>query len=206
MQQQHYYQERGVLRSGKRFAARNIPYYLTEQELLSHHKKLLENISGPTIRHFHIGNGQGSLMQATVRFRIDYPNILNSLTGIFATLIREHSESNSEGFEVVTTFNAILTNSQSTTFSIFYGHDYRGGNISGAKEELKYGETVVVKSLPDVSSIPTKFDMNELLRSHRNAFQSSDVKIHRFLNVVYLIYRFTDVRQREGQRRQLALK
>jgi len=201
-QQQHHYQERGALRSGKRFAARNNPFYLSEAELLNHHKKLLENISGPSIRHFHIGHGQGSLMQATIRYRIDYPHILSSLVGIFATLFREHSESKSEGFEVVITFNAILSNSQNTTFSLFYGHDYRGGNISGARPELKYQNTFVVKSLTDVNNLPTRFNIDQLIHDHRDTFQSSDVKIYKFINVIYLIYRFADVRQRERQRQR----
>ena len=201
-QQHHFYEERGALRSGKRYAARNNPYYLSEGELLSHHQKLLENISGPSIRTFHIGNGQGNLLQATVRYRIDYPHILPSLLGIFVGLFREHSESRSEGFEVVITFNAILTNSKNTTFSIFYGHDYRGGNISGARPELKYENTFVVKSITDVNNLPTKFNVEQLLYNHRDAFQSSDVKIHKFLNVIYLVYRFADVRKRERQRRQ----
>jgi len=188
------YQERGVLRSGRRFAARNIPYYLSEAELLSHHKKLLEDVSGPTYKPFYIGRGKGSLMQATIRFNVKCPTIKHELTNMFLNLFREHSMSSTEGFEVVVTFNAIVTNAAGTTFSIFYGHDFRANSLlaGGASPELKYGETILVRNLDDLRKIPTSFDFDTLARDHRFSFQSSDVRVAEFINIIYLVYRFID--------------
>lgn len=194
------YQERGVLRSGKRFAVRNVPYYRSEAELLSHHKRLLEDYTKPSIQYFHVGHNQGSLMQATFRYNVNYKNIKHHLFEEFLVLFREHTEGFSEGFEVVVTFNAIVTNSSSTTFSIFYGHDYRAGNLTGASPELRHGDTILIKTPSDIVNIPTSFDFESLARAHRFSFASSDIRVAEFINVIYLVYRYTDVAQRSGQR------
>lgn len=193
------YQERGVLRSGKRFAVRNVPYYLSEAELISHHKALLEGFARPSLRYLRVGQNQGNLLQATYRFHVSYPNIKQTLVEEFLSLFREHTESSTEGFEVVVTFNAIITNSENTTFSIFYGHDHRAGNLSGASPELKFGDTILVQSLGDVSKIPTSFDFETLARQHRFSFESSDVRVAEFINIIYLVYRFVDPDKRAGK-------
>ena len=46
--------------------------------------------------------------------------------------------------------------------------------------------------LLDVDAVSTSFDADELVRSHRHAFENSAVHIYAFLNVVYLIYRFLE--------------
>lgn len=185
--------ERGQLRSGARFAARNRPYYSSVSELLQHHQRLQAFEPAVTTRSVRIaGLVAGSLLQTTVRFRMDSTVIRPTLRSIFFDLFREHAESSASGFEVVVTFNAILTNSAETTFSLFYGHDHRASNVSGAAPELSYGNTTVVRSLLDIDSIPTVFSQDELHRNHRHAFEDSNVHVHSFLNVVYLIYRFIE--------------
>jgi hypothetical protein len=72
---------------------------------------------------------------------------------------------------------------------VFYGHDHREDNDRGASKELGYGTTYIVKSIADSAQIPTTFDHENLLASHRDVFRDSGVRIVRFLNVVYLIYR-----------------
>ena len=189
--------ERGTLRSGERFAARNLAYYSSEKLLLDHHQRLLAEEPAITTRATRIaGLNFGSLLQTTVRFRFDSTIIRPTLRRVFFDLFREHTLSGDSGFEVVVTFNAILTNQSDQsrpTFSVFYGHDHRAGNISGAAPELKYGTTTVVRLLSDVDNIPTEFESETLLRQHRRAFESSAVSIHKFINIVYLIYRYVDV-------------
>ena len=186
--------DRGFLRSGTRYSARNNPYYTSVSELLSHHKRLLEEEPAITTRAVRIaGVNYGSLLQTTARFTIHCSVIRPTLRQIFFDLFREHTEADNSGFEVVVTFNAILTNQEGTTFSMFFGHDHRASNIAGAAPELKFGHTVVVRSLLDLDSIPTQFDSEELLRSHRHAFENSNVRVHKFVNIVYLIYRFINV-------------
>jgi hypothetical protein len=50
----------------------------------------------------------------------------------------------------------------------------------------------VIKTISDISKIPTSFDSETLLMSHRKAFENSNVKILKFLNIVYLVIRFLD--------------
>ena len=185
---------RGLLRSGTRYRVRNSPYYSTVRELLSHHARLLEPEPAITTRAARIeGVRIGSLLQTTVRFPVGSTVIAPTLRRIFFDLFREHTEDSNSGFEVVVTFNAILTNSTETEFSLFYGHDHRASNRAGAAPELKYGNTTVVRTLLDLDAIPVTFDLNELVRSHRHAFENSNVHVHSFVSIIYLIYRFVDL-------------
>jgi len=78
--------ERGALRSGERFAARNQSYYPSVQELLSHHQRLLAEEPAITTRAVRIaGLSVGSLLQTTVRFRFDSSIIQPTLRRIFST-------------------------------------------------------------------------------------------------------------------------
>jgi hypothetical protein len=115
-----------------------------------------------------------------------------TLRRVFFDLFNEHSETSSSGFEVVVTFNAVLTSPDSSTFSMFYGHDHRASNVGGAAPELKYGLTTVVTVLEDVDKIPTLFDSDQLIRAHQHAFENSNVRVHSFVNIIYLIYRFIE--------------
>jgi len=183
--------ERGTLRSGKRFAARNRPFYSTLRELFQHHPRLLSTVPAVSTEVLRIGNGrQGNLLQTTVRFRSDHPTIYHDLRQVFLELFREHTENSTDGFEVVTVFNAILTNSDRSTFSVFYGHDYSTDNSTGAATELRHGRSpVIVRSLANVKAVPTVFNLEEVVLEHRLAFEQSNVVIDRILNVVYLIRR-----------------
>lgn len=200
------YSERGQLRSGERFAARNLPFYTNVRDLLRHHKRLFSTEPAVSQRYFYIGGPRASLrgrslIQTTVRYRSDYPDILQHLKSIFVDLFREHSENSTDGFEVVTTFNAILSNPEQTTFSVYYGHDHRANNLSGAASELQpENGTVIVRQMPDVNSIPATFDFEQLARLHRQSFADSNVAVYKFINIVYLIYRFVK-RDRPSQTR-----
>ena len=156
--------ERGNLRSGTRFAARNLNYYSTVKELLEHHKRLLNPEPAITTRATRIaGLNFGSLLQTTVRFRFNSSIIKATLRAVFFNLFREHTPQSDSGFEVVVTFNAILTSTaEQNTYSIFYGHDHRADNLSGAAPELKYGSTTVVRFLSDVDNIPVSFEQEAL--------------------------------------------
>jgi len=184
-------QVRGSLRSGKRFAAKNQPYYLSVRDLLAHHPRLLAQEPAVATRFLRIAdNRQGSLIRTTVRFRPDYSGIEHKLREVFLDLFREHSENSSDGFEVVITFNAILTNSARTSFSVFFGQDFGFENVTGRASQLSYSDPVIVRSLPDLSLIPTSIDLESVIAGHKRSFESSDVQIERILNIVYLIRRF----------------
>jgi hypothetical protein len=187
--------DRGTLRSGSRFAARNVSYATSVEQLMYNHKRLTSQEPAIATKAVRIaGLNLGSLLQTTVRFHFDSGIIKSTLRKVFFNLFQEHTVSPESGFEVVVTFNAIITDSTGSSYSIFYGHDHRADNISGAAPELKYGETILVKILEDVDSIPTSFDQETLIAAHRGAFQNSNVHIHSFVNIVYLIYRYIDVK------------
>lgn len=204
------YQERGQLRSGKRFAARNNPYYGSLAEVLKHHKRLFNDEPAVTTRLCYIGGKRRkdsraatSLMQTTVRYRTDYAKIEEHLKDVFVGLFREYTQdasgSGGGGFEVVVTFNAVLSDSHKTSFSVFYGHDHRAYNFSGAAPQLRHSErATVVRSLQDVEKVPTSFDFEHLLRQHSQSFADSNVSVYKFVSIVYLIYRLVE---RRGRRR-----
>lgn len=56
--------------------------------------------------------------------------------------------------------------------------------------------------MADVSQIPTSFDFDEIKHARRHAFDNSNVHIHQFVNVNYLIYRLTDVKNITPKRRR----
>ena len=199
------YAERGQTRSGRRFAKANFGHFSSLNELLSRHEKLLVPFAQPSTRYFEIGVNQGSLMQTTIHFSADFTKIKQKLLRTFLELFAEHTEEFNSGFEVLVTFNAVLSNPEGTSFSVFYGHDYRAGNLLGASPELRYGDPYIVRTLGDVAQLPTVFNFEELAHAHRYAFQHSGVRIARFLNVVYLVYRFIPPPplQRRRRRRQL---
>jgi hypothetical protein len=202
--------ERGTLRSGSRFAARNFPHFTSYNELMSHHKNLLAEkpvISQRIVRIADVTTG--SLSQTIVRFRFDSSVIESTLLDTFVNLFYEHEENQVDGFEVVTTFNAVLTTEDASTFSLFYGLDHRTGSRLGAAPELSYGNPVIVKNITDVRKISTFFDADELIQSHRNAFDTSNVRVHSFVNIVYIIYRFIAVKvtrrpNQDGRRKKKA--
>ncbi len=139
--------ERGSLRSGTRFAARNLNYYPTVRELLQHHQRLLSHEPAVTTRAARIaGLNFGSLLQTTIGFHFNSTIIRSTLRAVFFNLFREHTPRADIGFEVVVTFNAILVStSERTTYSLFYGHKHRADNLSGAAPELKYRSPTVVR-------------------------------------------------------------
>lgn len=193
--------ERGQTRSGLRYSARNEAFYSSEKELMSHHQRLLAPLPAETTTIFKVQTSRTKtgvskneirLLQTTVRFRTDYANITAYLRKVFAKLFAEFAGHKDDGFEVSIVFNAILSDYNKKSFSLFYGHDYSEGNFSGAASKLKYGESYTVQNLDDVSSIPTRFDFEHLAHSQRLNFESSSVRIHKFVNIVYLIYQFLD--------------
>jgi len=184
------YQERGQTRSGRRFAQANVGHYRSVAELLQHHRRLLELESPLSVRYFRVGRDQGSLMQATLRFSVHHQNVRQSLLVHFASLFREHAEGAHTGFEVLVTFNAVLGTREGNSFSVFYGHDYRASNLLGASPELRYGDPYIVRTLADVARLPVRFDFEALANAHRHSFAQSGVRVERFLNIVYLVYRF----------------
>jgi len=191
------YRERGATRSGRRFAQANVGHYTSLERLLAGHRRLLELESETSTRIFRLGSDQGSLIQSTLRFSVRHPNLRQALLQRFSELFREHTEGRFSGFEVVVTFNAVLSNPEGTSFSVFYGHDFRAGNLAGAAPELSYrSREYLVRTLGDVARLPVEFDFDRLAEDHRHAFEQSGVRIARFLNIIYLVYRYVSVRRR----------
>jgi hypothetical protein len=191
--------ERGSTRSGGRFAARNVPFYSTVRELLSHHQQLLHLGPVSTTRYAAVGSSRGSLLQTTIRFRSDHHDVRSGLLAVFSDLFRQHPGGGAEGgFEVVVTFNAIVSDSAGTSYSVFYGQDY--GTVGGARRDLRYGASFLVSNPDDVAQLPADFDFDQLARTTRISFENSDLRIVRFLNIVYLAYQYTDGPRRRRRR------
>lgn len=196
--------ERGQLRSGGRFAARNRPFYTSLRELQEHHQRLL--LDNPAVSHrlAYIGGTVGVLAQTTVRFPINSINSRASLFDIFTDLFQQVDVNNAAngGFEVVITFNAVLYSHETNTYSVFYGHDFRENNVAGTAQEISLQNVYIIRNIDEVVTIPTRINVASLLHAHRDAFSDSNVRIHSILNIVYLIYRYVDssIGSRAGRR------
>jgi len=180
------FQERGETRSGGRFAARNLPYFSSLRELLAHHQRLLD--LGPVVSTRYARIARGTILQTCIRFRSDHSDIRGSLTRVLTELFQELDQGNraGEGFEVSVTFNAVLSNKDSTSFSLFYGQNY--GEGSPPSRLGLSNQSVVVRNLLHLRRIPTEFNLEDLVRRFSLAFDSSDLVVARILNVVYLVH------------------
>jgi len=181
------YEERGQTRSGARFAARNLPYFSSIRQLLSHHQRLLE--PGPVVSTRYVHVGKGSLLQTCIRFRSDHSDIRGALSRILTELLQELNTEN-EGLEISVTFNAVLSNRDSTSFSLFFGQSY-GPDSPHSRLGLSE-RPVVVRNLLHVRRVPTEFNLEDLVRRFSAAFDSSDLVVAKILNVVYLVHQYRD--------------
>jgi len=185
------YKERGALRSGQRFAELNKAHCRTEAELLNRHHKLEALKAGPFHNRLKLSTGLGDIDQTIVRYSTRHPDIYGDLRQVFLNLFKNSGETERSGYEVSVTFNAVLTNSDSTSFSIFYGQDYSSTSDHGVGGRLRGSERpILIRSPRDVQNIPTVFNYEDIIHQNRAAFQSSNVRIHRIINIIYLIYRF----------------
>jgi hypothetical protein len=173
---------------------RATPYFESFEELRRTHFRLFDRDPAVVTRHFRIGEtaSRGTLLQTTVRLRADLPEAQTRrvLHQVFARLFRLQAR---EGFEVIVTFNAALTNAQRSSFSVFYGHDHSGGNGTGASRDMTFGEATIVNSMADVAHIPTSFDFEQLATRQRTSFEDSGVSVYKFLNVIFLIYTYVRI-------------
>ena len=195
-QQQQPPQQATVSRAHRESAAARIHgnkgYCRTVTQLMRQHPKLQEYEPAEASRDvFSFNRGVrrgGSLIQTHVRFRFDYADIQGYLSKLFNKLFALRGN-NSDAFEVVITFNAILYCQDTNTYSLFYGTDHRENNRMGAAQELGFGSTFVVQDMVDVNSkLVTTFDWEKVLHSHRNAFPHSNVRVFKIVNIIYLIY------------------
>jgi len=188
--------EQGYTRGGRRFAQGNVAHYSSISHLLRNHTRLLEAEEAVSSRIFRIGRKTGNLISTTLRFSVHHTTIRDSLLDHFSRLFAEHNERREDGFEVTVTFNAILSNAQGTSFSLFYGQDFRAGNVAGAAPELRYG-VYYVRTLGDVGRLPVHFDFDQLAEAHRFSFENSGVHIVRFLNIIYLACRYVKIKKKD---------
>jgi hypothetical protein len=182
-------------RSGALLRARNQPFYTSVRELMRHHQRLINENPAVTQQVAIIANS-GSLIQTTVRFPITSNVIRVNLQRVFTELLTQLEQGHH--FEVIITFNAILYSPSQGTYSLFYGHDFRQTNQGGRAVELAfYDNSTIVRTPFDVNRIPIDIDYDRLLHLHRNAFESSNVYIHSFVNIVYLIYKYVPAAARQ---------
>lgn len=128
--------------------------------------------------------------------------IRSTLNGVFRDLL-DQLNGEDEHYEVIVTFNAVLHSPTNETYSVFYGHDFRPDNLGGRAAELGLNQnSTIVRNLYDVERIPTNIDYDNLMYEHRDAFESSSVHIHSFINIIYLIYKYVPTVSRRRRRRR----
>ena len=138
-------------------------------------------------RYVHVG--KGSLLQTCIRFRSDHSDIRGALSRILTELLQELNTEN-EGLEISVTFNAVLSNRDSTSFSLFFGQSY-GPDSPHSRLGLSE-RPVVVRNLLHVRRVPTEFNLEDLVQRFSAAFDSSDLVVAKILNVVYLVHQYRD--------------
>ena len=197
--------DKGTTRSGNRFQKLNVGYYETLEELKRQHSRLFIEKPGIETRLLPIVGGQtrgGSLAQTLVRFRFNSPLVVSTLYDVFTDLFQQHGENTEDGFEVQVTFNLILFGEREgkKAFHVFYGLQH--GNVeSRVSDRLTEIAPVIVRNLVDIRKIKTTFDSEDLLRMNRDAFRDSNVQIHSFINVNFLIHRFVSAEIKERKKR-----
>jgi len=118
------------------------------------------------------------------------------ITELFQELGSDH-----EGFEVSVTFNAILSDKDSTSFSLFFGQNY---GPDSPRSRLAYSEKpLVVANLTHLRRLPTEFNLEDLVRRYSLAFDSSNLVVVRIVNIVYLVHQYTeDPKSREKRKKE----
>lgn len=90
---------------------RNRPHFESVHQLLQSHRRLVNVKVEITTRESSVADiVRHSLLQTVIRMHVSVKNKRETLRNYFFDLFREHSESLLDGFEVVTSFNAILAN------------------------------------------------------------------------------------------------
>lgn len=188
-------------RSGRQYIPANRPFFASKQQLLSCHRRLTSQIPAIETRTYVVAGSKYTLSETTARFHHSSSskfirqvlkkaiNVLRADLGASAQLPPSSSSSKLQ-LEVNVTFNAILHNPDLDSWSIFYGLDYASKNSTGIRKELAYGDTIIINQPKDVGSIPTSFDMSDVLEKCRFGFSDSNVYVHSILNIVYLMYKF----------------
>jgi len=129
---------RGLTRSGRAYIQQNLSYYNSIQELKSHHTRLFNEELAVTTRLVTLTN-RAVMSQTTARTQFNNLNNRHHVLSVFEDLFSQINQSaDFHGFECVITFNAILSNKDLSTYSVFYGVDFREHNEAGTAPELRY--------------------------------------------------------------------
>ena len=129
---------RGLTRSGRAYIRKNLSYYNSIQELKSHHTRLFNEELAVKTRFVSLNN-RHVVSQTTVRTIFNKPNNMQLIRRAFADAFDQINLAEEfHGFECVLTFNAILSNKDMSTYSVFYGVDFREQNEAGTAPELRY--------------------------------------------------------------------
>lgn len=73
------------------------------------------------------------------RTPFNHPHAKENLAESFRRLFAQQTgDSSFSGFEVVVAFNAVLANKDQTSFSVFYGADFRLNNAGGAADNFRH--------------------------------------------------------------------
>lgn len=129
---------RGLTRSGRAYIRQNLSYYNSIQELKTHHSRLFNEPLAVASRFVRLTN-RAVLQQTSARTIFNSRQNTELVQSAFEDLFSQINQSvDFHGFECVITFNAILTNKDFSTYSVFYGVDFRDHNEAGSAPELRY--------------------------------------------------------------------
>jgi hypothetical protein len=88
--------------------------------------------------------------------------------------------------KVTVTCNFVLRSvSLPETYSVFYGQDYSLFD----KHKTNLPDEYTVRTFADVGRIPATFDLNNFNTKLKATFKDSKAKVHKIINIVYLIKR-----------------
>lgn len=173
-------------RSGHVAQAQNRRSFTTRQQLITAHYRLLDPRPVLTVNYYTLR--RNVVLQAVIRMPFNYADAVRYLRLKCLELLVQRQNRMSH-LEVSITFNAILHDTSADTWNMFYGlHFQQGrGRIAGIADLMHFGAPIVIANVEDLAQIPTIFNADELHEKYQRGYDSSNVHIDTFLNVVYLI-------------------
>jgi hypothetical protein len=126
------------------------------------------------------------LVLATLRIRATEENYSKHLQRMFKHLFQLYGSK--EEWELTVTCNCVIQGNSRPTYSFFWGLDFGNADYSIQSEEME-SHFVTVRSMGDVSQIPTRFTVDHFSEAFFAQNEGSDVSIHSIVNVCYLARR-----------------
>lgn len=178
-------------RSGRSLRNSNSAYASSYEECMRRHHRLINEEASFRRREVNIHDVPGQLLIHTLRFPFGSSTIHQRLRHFFQELFLTQEEQQGHVYELFITFNFVLHNSAANNFYLFYGQDFSRPDRH-VHSRTQYGERYLISCLNDLETIPTSFDIDELINIFGQQFEQSGINIYDIVNVIFVIVEYRD--------------